>query len=68
MSDVSSNCEASKSHITYKCRPGYKFENNEEYFRSICKYNKWENLPRCLPGFNLYKLNFKLKIINLFIS
>ncbi len=52
MQDVSSNCEASKSHISYKCRPGFKFENNQEYFVSTCKYNKWEELPRCLPGMN----------------
>jgi hypothetical protein len=52
MPDVSSNCQASKSHITFTCRPGFKFENNQEFFKSSCKYNKWEELPRCLPGMN----------------
>ena len=50
MQDVSANCEAIKSYIKYKCRPGFKFENNQESFKSKCLYNKWENVPRCLPG------------------
>lgn len=50
MPDVSANCESIKSYIKYKCRPGFKFETNQESFKSKCLYNKWENVPRCLPG------------------
>ncbi len=50
MPDVSANCQAKKSHITYKCRPGFKFETNRDVFKSTCQYNKWEEVPRCLPG------------------
>ena len=48
---ASENCKASGSSLIYRCRPGFKFENNQKTFRSKCKFNKWEELPRCLPGF-----------------
>ncbi len=52
MPDVSANCKASQSHITYKCIPGFKFETNQDIFKSKCSYNKWEEVPKCIPGKN----------------
>jgi hypothetical protein len=50
MQDISANCDAKKSHITYRCRPGFRFETNQDIFKSKCKFNIWEEVPRCLPG------------------
>jgi hypothetical protein len=50
MPDVSSHCKTSESHITYKCIPGFKFETNQEFFKSYCAYNKWQDIPKCIPG------------------
>ena len=58
---ASENCRAG-SHLSYKCKSGYKFETNQEVFNAKCKYNKWERIPRCLPGDNrliiIEKLDF----------
>jgi hypothetical protein len=54
---ASKYCKATRSRLTYVCRPGFKFENNQRVFNSKCKYNEWEEVPRCLPGlFLVYSL------------
>ena len=49
VTSVSDHCLGG-SHFEFNCKPGYKFETNQEVFNAKCKYNKWERIPRCLPG------------------
>jgi hypothetical protein len=49
VTSVSENCEDG-SHFEFRCKPGYKFEINQDFFKAKCKFNKWENIPKCIFG------------------
>lgn len=50
VTSVSDHCLGG-SHFEFHCKPGFKFETNQEYFRAKCISNKWENIPKCIQGF-----------------
>ena len=55
-STISSNCAVGSSHLTYECRKGYRFANNQESstFKSICTKDGWTRVPDCLNGIHFY--------------
>ncbi len=46
---ASENC-LTGSHFEFRCKPGFKFETNQDYFKAKCKYNQWERIPKCIAG------------------
>ena len=44
-------CYPKESLVKYKCKNGFKFENNKAEYHSLCLEDlHWEPIPRCLKS------------------
>lgn len=45
---LSAKCKPNQSYIMYKCRKGFRFANKKKIYKSTCRKNLWQNVPKCV--------------------